>query len=137
MNKDNGYFILVTSYTIATSSCESETMGMHVLAKFFVHMEAVAKALDFPQPLPMPMHGDNTAALALVSNRVSGPRSRHINLQYFSTRQMIQDGLLAVFHCPTEEMLADIFTKPLARAKFEYFRNILMGASAVDSRMSA
>jgi hypothetical protein len=37
-----------------------------------------------------------------------------------------QDGTLEVLHKKTEEMVADIFTKPLGAVKFKLFRDYLL-----------
>ena len=38
---------------------------------------------------------------------------------------MVQKGAVKLKYVPTEEQVADVLTKPLARVKFEYFRNKL------------
>ena len=39
-----------------------------------------------------------------------------------------------IMHCPTEEMLADFFTKPLQGQLFEKFKRVLMGhAHMIDT----
>jgi hypothetical protein len=37
------------------------------------------------------------------------------------------DRKFAVEYCPSEEMVADVLTKPLAEGPFLKFRNMLMG----------
>ena len=39
--------------------------------------------------------------------------SRHIDIRYFFVKDQIDQGHLTVEYCPTEQMLADFFTKPL------------------------
>ena len=34
----------------------------------------------------------------------------------------LQDGTIELVYCPTENMIADIFTKPLSRNRFEILR---------------
>ncbi len=38
-----------------------------------------------------------------------------------------------VQHCPTEQMLADFFTKPLQGNLFRKFRDVIMGHKHIDS----
>ena len=57
----------------------------------------------------------------------STQRTRHINIRHFFLKNRIDKGQLNVEHCPTEQMLADFFSKPLHESKFIEFRNIIMG----------
>ena len=38
-----------------------------------------------------------------------------------------------IVHCPTEEMLADFFTKPLQGALFKKFKRVLMGHAHIGT----
>eukprot|EP00978_Attheya_sp_CCMP212_P030961 scaffold115598_cov36-Attheya_sp.AAC.3 len=40
---------------------------------------------------------------------------------------------MSVIHCPTGEMVADYFTKPLQGALFKKFRDLIMNVDDVDS----
>ena len=40
---------------------------------------------------------------------------------------------ITIVYCPTEEMLADFFTKPLQGALFQKFRRVLMGHAHVNT----
>jgi hypothetical protein len=41
-------------------------------------------------------------------------------------REMIIEGVIAIYFVPTRYNVADMLTKALPRAQFEYLRNILM-----------
>jgi hypothetical protein len=56
----------------------------------------------------------------------SSKRTRHINVRHFFVSDRIKSGEMNVEHCPTGEMVADFFTKPLQGAKFTKFRNLIM-----------
>ena len=49
-------------------------------------------------------------------------RSKHIEIKYHYIRDMVQRGAVKFLYVAMEEQIADILTKPLARLKFEYFR---------------
>jgi len=53
--------------------------------------------------------------------------SRHINIRYFFIKDQVDQKKLEIVHCPTEEMLADYFTKPLQGKLFHRFRDVIMG----------
>ena len=74
-------------------------------------------------------HQDNMSAQRMQKNgRASaGQKSRHINIRYFFIKDRIDNGEISVVHCPTEDMIADFFTKPLQGSLFVKFRDIIMG----------
>ena len=71
--------------------------------------------------------GDNQGALssALMRNPVHSAQSKHIDVLYHFVRERVALGDLAVSYVPTDKMIADVLTKPLAAPKFESFRKEL------------
>ena len=71
---------------------------------------------------------DNKSTILLENNgRASvGKRSRHLDIRYFFITDHIQRGNLEVQYCPTEQMTADYFTKPLHGKKFIEFKKKIM-----------
>ena len=62
---------------------------------------------------------DNVGATYLCANPIFHSRMRHIALDYHFIRNQIQAGILRVTHVSTRDQLADTFTKPLARSRFQ------------------
>jgi hypothetical protein len=60
--------------------------------------------------------------MKLSENHVFHDKSKHIEIKYQYIRDMVQRKEVHVQYLPTHEKIADIFTKPLAKMKFEYFR---------------
>jgi hypothetical protein len=58
---------------------------------------------------------DNQSTIRFTKNgrRSCGPNSRHIDLCYFWIKDRLEIENVDVQYCPTEQMLADFFTKPL------------------------
>jgi hypothetical protein len=56
----------------------------------------------------------------------SSKRTRHINIRYFSVKDYVDSGAIRIEHCPTKEMLADYFTKPLQGVLFYKLRDSIM-----------
>ena len=52
-------------------------------------------------------------------------RSKHIEIKYHYIRDMVQRGAVKLLYVATEEQIANVLMKPLARLKFEYFRERL------------
>ena len=72
-----------------------------------------------------------TTLRQLLSRRILFIITRpDINRRFHFIRDAIQDGEIDLLYCKTEEQLADIFTKPLARDRFELLRKALGVISA-------
>ena len=56
----------------------------------------------------------------------TGKRSRHINIRYFYIKDCLDKGYLSIEHCGTDDMIADIMTKPLQGIKFRKFRRMIL-----------
>ena len=80
------------------------------------------------------LHQDNMSTMLLQNNgRMScGKGSRHINIRYFFITDRIKNKEIRVQYCPTEEMIADYFTKPLQGSLFKKFRNLILGIAEED-----
>ena len=74
------------------------------------------------------LHQDNKSAMLLEKNgrASSGKRTRHVNIRYFFIKDRVDSGEVSIEHCPTEEMAADYFTKPLQGSQFRKFRKLIM-----------
>ena len=58
-------------------------------------------------------------------NLVFHDKSKHIGIKYHYIRDMVQRRVVKLEYVVTNELIADVLTKPLARVKFEYFREKL------------
>jgi hypothetical protein len=69
------------------------------------------------------VYQDNQSAMLLEKNGrgSSSKRTRHINIRYFFVRDRVASKEVKIEYCPTEEMLADFFTKPLQGSLFKKF----------------
>ena len=57
----------------------------------------------------------------------------HTYLILFFVKDQINKKELKIKNCPTGNMLADYFTKPLQGGLFHCFRNVIMGYESIDS----
>ena len=74
------------------------------------------------------IHEDNEAAIHLIRNgRSTSDRTKHIALRHFFVKQFLDDGTFTLVHCPTENMIADILTKPLQGPQFFKLRALILG----------
>ena len=74
------------------------------------------------------IYEDNEAAMHLVKNgKSNSDRTKHIALRHFFVKQYLDDGTFNIVHCPTEDMIADILTKPLQGPQFFKLRALILG----------
>jgi hypothetical protein len=73
---------------------------------------------------------DNQSAMLLEKNgrASSGRRTRHINIRYFFVTDRVKSGEVRIEYCPTAEMVADFFTKPLQGSLFRKLRGIILNS---------
>ena len=107
--------------TVATSSLESEYMAMYAGIQEIVWLRGVLRELKLSIDEPTPFLVDSKSAKDLAENPVYHKRSKHIDIKYHWLREHTSlEGFRTVklYHCPTLDMAADIFTKALAKSLF-------------------
>ncbi len=62
----------------------------------------------------------------------SSRRTRHINIRYFFVKDRVDSGEVKIVYKPTEDMLADFFTKPLQGLLFVRLRDAIMNPGAAS-----
>ena len=72
--------------------------------------------------------GEQPAALVRVDNQAAirvaegcASTMGHVRVRFHFARQCVEDGMVELAYCPTGEMVADMFTKPLAKVKLGAF----------------
>ena len=99
--------------TVALSSCEAEYMALGAATQECLFLTQVLCDIDQnTQHEPVTIFEDNQGAIALVNNPVHHQRSKHIDIKYHFIRDVCDKGKINVVYLPTDEMVADIFTKP-------------------------
>jgi hypothetical protein len=114
----------VLGKTISTSSCEAEINAATFTAKESLHISRMLTDLDFIPVGPICILEDNTACIAQANTGLRHVRNaKHYEVKLRFLQQLVVDKAIEFKYCPTNEQLADLFTKPLAEDKFTYFRN--------------
>nr|GEU53731.1 reverse transcriptase domain-containing protein [Tanacetum cinerariifolium] len=80
-----------------------------------------AQFLDYGFQLnKIPLYCDNKSAIALYYNSVQHSRAKHIDVRYHFIKEQVENGIVELYFVRTEYQLADIFTKPLPRERFNF-----------------
>ena len=76
---------------------------------------------------PAILYQDNMSTIAMINNGSSkSSRTRHINIRHFWMKERVDMGELSIVYLPTDDMIADILTKPLQGEKFLKLRELLL-----------
>jgi hypothetical protein len=109
------------SLTEAELVSADDAIGMILWTRLFLESQGYAVS-------DTRLYQDNQSAMLLEKNgrQSSSKRMQHINIQYFFIANCIEKGDVKVEYCPTEDMVADIFTKSLQGSAFHKFRNAVL-----------
>ena len=58
-------------------------------------------------------------------DRIQHQQNKHIELHIHTIKKVIQDHILEVLFCLTDDQVADIFTKSFTESKFSKLRSML------------
>ena len=106
---------------IALSSTEAEYIAQTHAAKEAIWLKNFVSELQGKKEPGLTMNCDNQSAIALAKDNKFHSRTKHIDIRYHFIREAVEDGNIVVNYIPTAENVADIFTKSLAKPKFESF----------------
>ncbi|GJU04207.1 retrovirus-related pol polyprotein from transposon TNT 1-94 [Tanacetum coccineum] len=68
----------------------------------------------------IPLYCDNKSTIALCCNNVQHSRAKHIDVRYHFIKEQVENGIVELYFVRAEYQLADIFTKPLPRERFNF-----------------
>jgi hypothetical protein len=118
-----GFYVRSTKQRLMTkSSTESELVGMSDALPMVVWFSNFLAAQGHVL-LPAIIYQDNQSTIALAEKgKSTSDRTRHINIRYFFIKDLIDKGEVKIEYKPTDDMIADLLTKPLQGQKFRELR---------------
>jgi hypothetical protein len=103
---------------ITLSTMEAEYVAANAVARSAKWTTQFITELGFSQNHPVDLFIDNQTAKKIAENPELHKRSQHIDKRYHWIREQIELGFINLSWVPTDENLADIFTKSLATPRF-------------------
>jgi hypothetical protein len=123
LNKGPISWTLVKQRCMATSTTESEYIALAEAGKQSQWLWALLRELQCEEllgdSLAVPLLSDNQPCITIAQDPTSHNRTKHIDVRYHYIRQLAVYGKVTIDYIPTESMLADILTKPLAVTAFK------------------
>lgn len=103
--------------TVSLSSAEAEYRSMRRVCAELAWLSRVFEELQVINITPIPLKCDKLAAIYIAKNPVFHERTKHIEVDCHYVREKLQNGLIVLSHVPTNQQLADVFTKSLPGSK--------------------
>jgi hypothetical protein len=97
---------------VSLSSTESELVAAVDASTYLRWLIALFRELSIQIELPVTLHQDNQSTIHQLNNGSTFRRSKHMVIKTHFTRGLIEEGLLKLVYTPSEQMLADAYTKP-------------------------
>jgi len=126
-----GHVILASNGAISWQSRKQSLIAMSTLeaefiacseasrdAKWLLQMQKDSHKKDSP---PLPINCDNQGALTLITTGIIKARTKHIDVCYHNSRDLHRRRIVNYSYVHTNENVADILTKALAKDKHEKF----------------
>ena len=92
-----------------------------------LYLEQLLENMDGYQYTQTVIHKDNQGTIALARNPVNRKRCKHIDIRYHFIRSTVNEGKVNLMYCATDEMVADVMTKPVSKFKLGKFAGLLFG----------
>lgn len=111
--------------SVAISSTEAEYIALSEACQELVSLVRVFEDLSIHTTLPIRIMEDNQSCIQLATSKRIGRRSKHIETRYHYVRELTEKNTINLQYCSSENMLADLFTKPLGATKTQKFREMI------------
>ncbi|GJT20936.1 hypothetical protein Tco_0890873 [Tanacetum coccineum] len=101
------------------SSTEAEYIALSGCCAQILWMRSQLTDYGF-QVNKIPLYCDNKSVIALCCNNVQHSRAKHIDVRYHFIKEQVKNEIVELYFVRTKYQLADIFTKPLPRERFNF-----------------
>ena len=115
----------------ARSTAEAELNALDQAVREALWLAKMCKGLDIGDDYnkeghpTMLIYEDNEACWNIANGSRWSAETKHVDIKYFACRDDVRHNRVDVQRIATDENLADLFTKPLKRVKFEKFRELM------------
>ena len=112
--------------TVALSSCEAEYIAISsAVQEAKLLMQLMNETVDKEALRNVKLYADNQGAITLAKDPIRKERSKHIDIKYHFIKSEIETGTITLNYIPTEDNIADIFTKPTSKNKLHMSMKVI------------
>jgi hypothetical protein len=111
--------------TVACSLAEAKYMALSEACSEIAWLISLQKKIGYLPTAPTPLVSDNQGGIFLAINSAYDCQLKHVNICYHFIQEYVESKCVNIVYISTNDIIADILTKPLGRVKFKYFRKLL------------
>jgi len=109
--------------SVATSTTEAEYMALSLASRQTMWLKRAF--IDLRLPTKIAIYCDNTGAIEVANNPKINERTKHIDVAYHYTREKLEEHQFELFYVASDQNLADICIKALAKPAHDRLRGLL------------
>ena len=106
---------------VTLSSTEAEYIALSETVQESIWIRRLIQDLNENITGPTVIFEDNQSCIKMLQNEKSSGRTKHIDTKYHYVRDLLKQGEIDVIYCASNEMMADLLTKPLEATKTKQF----------------
>lgn len=110
---------------VSLSSMEAEFIALGETCQEVLWMRRLLNDLGEKQAGATVVHEDNQGCLAFAQSEKVNRRSKHVETKRCFVKDLCERGIVKLLYCQTDEMRADVLTKPLGAVKHHRFSESL------------
>jgi hypothetical protein len=110
--------------TVALSTTEAEYYALTTSTQEYLWTEQFLLSMGFILELGT-IYNDNMGCISIIKNNKKDRRTKHIDIKHHAIREKLQESNFTLEYKSTQDMIADILTKPLGYTKLVKFREQL------------
>lgn len=105
--------------SVALSTMEAEYAALAEISREIMYLKRLVTHMGFIKYASDPtiVYCDNQSAIELSKNAVFHKRSKHIDISFHYTRELVEKKLITIRYLRTDLMIADVLTKSLSKVK--------------------
>jgi len=113
--------------TVSKSSTGSEILAIDDCACESIHLMNILNGCGFTCNKCI-LFEDNVSAIKILRGGIEVmQKTKYMRIRVAHVKEMIEMGNIDLKHCPTEQMVVDILTKPILGSQFKVLRDVMIG----------
>ena len=105
--------------SVALSTMKAKYAALSEISREIVYIKRLFSYIGFEKYVksPVKVYCDNQSAIELSKNAVFHKRSKHIDIAFHFTRELVEKNEISISYLRSDFMPADVLTKPLTTYK--------------------